>query len=100
MRRKLKQTRDEAATSESPTSPVSRVQPRIPAAAQKGLTQFKDLEEEAALFRELQAEAEILEAQARAARECPVPKPTGWVGRMLGFEEQRKGLANGGTEKG
>jgi hypothetical protein len=52
----------------------------------KGLTQSKNLEEEAALFRELQREEEVLEKEAR---ECPVPKPTGLIGRLLGFEERR-----------
>lgn len=55
-------------------------------AARKGLTQSKDLEEEAALFRDLQREAEALE---REARECPVPKPTGIIGRLLGFEDKK-----------
>ena len=42
----------------------------------------KQMEEEAALFKQLQEEAELLEKEAR---ECPVPKPTGWLGRALGF---------------
>jgi cytochrome c oxidase assembly factor 2 len=50
------------------------------------LTQSKNLEEEAALFRELQREAEVLDQQD--ARECPVPKPRGVLGRLLGFEEK------------
>ncbi|KAH0848475.1 hypothetical protein AYO21_00744 [Fonsecaea monophora] len=61
---------------------------KSPQALQKGLAASKNLDEEAALFRELQAEAELLEKEARSARECPVPKPRGWVGRILGFEEQ------------
>ncbi|KIY03946.1 uncharacterized protein Z520_00638 [Fonsecaea multimorphosa CBS 102226] len=69
---------------ELPQSKAPQPQPRT-----KGLTASKALDEEAALFRELQAEAEALETQARSARECPVPKPRGWVGRMLGFEEQQ-----------
>ena len=51
----------------------------------KGLVQAKDLSEEAALFQELQREAEALEKEAR---ECPVPKPRGVIGRLLGFEEE------------
>ncbi|OAP62908.1 hypothetical protein AYL99_02135 [Fonsecaea erecta] len=66
-----------------------RTAPQI--VTKRSLTAPKDLDEEAALFRELQAEAEVLEREARSARECPVPKPRGWVGRMLGFEEQQSG---------
>lgn len=47
----------------------------------------RSLQDEAELFRQLQQEAEILEKQAR---ECPVPKPTGWIGRVLGFEGQQQ----------
>ena len=57
--------------------------------ARKSLAQSKDLEEEAALFRALQREAEALEKEAREARECPVPKPKGILGRLLGFEEKK-----------
>ena len=46
--------------------------------------QSRDMEEEAVLFQQLKEEAELLEKQAR---ECPVPKPTGWIGRALGFEK-------------
>ena len=56
--------------------------------ARKSLTQSKDLEEEAALFRALQREADVLEREAKEARECPVPKPKGLLGRLLGFEER------------
>lgn len=49
------------------------------------LAQAKELEEEAALFRELQREAEALE---REAGECPVPKPSGILGRLLGFTDR------------
>ena len=44
-----------------------------------------DLEEEAALFRQFQAEAKILEKEGH---QCPVPKPTGVLGRLLGFEDE------------
>ncbi|KAL2429684.1 hypothetical protein ABEF95_009588 [Exophiala dermatitidis] len=57
---------------------------RPPRSSNRGLTQSKDLEEEAALFRELQREAAALEKEAR---ECPVPKPRGLIGRLLGFED-------------
>lgn len=56
-----------------------------PAHRTKGLSQLKDISEEAALFQELQREAEALEKEAR---ECPVPKPRGVLGRLLGFEVQ------------
>lgn len=60
----------------------------------KGLAQPKNIEEEAALFRELQREAEILEKQSR---ECPVPKPRGMLGRFLGFQDER--IVDGADEK-
>ena len=47
--------------------------------------QSRTLQEEAELFRQLQHEVELVEKQAR---ECPVPKPKGWIGRMLGFRKQ------------
>jgi cytochrome c oxidase assembly factor 2 len=42
------------------------------------------IEGEAALFRQFEEEAEMLEKEAR---ECPVPKPGGFVGRLLGFQQ-------------
>ena len=60
----------------------------------KGLAQRKDIEEEAALFRELQREAEALDKQGH---ECPVPKPKGILGRLLGFED--KNMVAGADEK-
>jgi len=45
--------------------------------------------EEAMLFRELEAEARLLEKQAEV-RECPVPKPRGVLGRVLGFNPGTK----------
>jgi len=42
-------------------------------------------EEDRALFQQLEEESKVLQ---REARECPVPKPRGWVGRMLGFDGQ------------
>jgi cytochrome c oxidase assembly factor 2 len=50
-------------------------------------TRSRTMEDEAALFQQLKEEAELLEKQAR---ECPVPKPSGWVGRVLGFEGPTK----------
>lgn len=43
------------------------------------------MEDEAAILRQLQAEAAILQ-QDNARRECPIPKPKGVLGRVLGFE--------------
>ncbi|KIW20990.1 hypothetical protein PV08_01569 [Exophiala spinifera] len=65
---------------------TTQPQPRAP---RKGLADLKNLEEEAALFRELQREAEMLEKADREARECPVPKPSGILGRFLGFEDKK-----------
>ena len=64
--------------------------------ARKSLSQSKDLEEEAALFRALQREAEILEKEARESRECPVPKPRGLLGQLLGFEEKKAAVGTDG----
>ncbi|KEF55760.1 uncharacterized protein A1O9_08511 [Exophiala aquamarina CBS 119918] len=51
----------------------------------KGLSQRKAMSEEAALFAELQQEAEAMD---RESRECPVPKPMGFLRKVLGFEEK------------
>lgn len=45
------------------------------------------MEAEAKIFQQLQAESEALDAE-NAKRPCPVPKPTGVIGRLLGFEEK------------
>ncbi|RMZ84671.1 hypothetical protein DV737_g970, partial [Chaetothyriales sp. CBS 132003] len=42
------------------------------------------INDEAALFRQLQHEAAVLDKQAH---ECPMPKPTGWLGQILGFDK-------------
>jgi hypothetical protein len=42
------------------------------------------IEGEAALFQQFQEEAEMLEKEAR---ECPVPKPGRFLGRLLGFQQ-------------
>ncbi len=56
--------------------------------AAKGVTRSRsrDMEDEAALFQQLKEEAELVEKQAR---ECPVPKPSGYIGRLLGFEKSQ-----------
>lgn len=48
------------------------------------------LGDEAALFRQFQEEAKILEKEAR---ECPVPKPGGVLGRLLGFQQDKNECA-------
>lgn len=52
------------------------------------------MKDEAAVLKMFQEEARRLEKEAR---ECPVPKPSGWFGRVLGFES---GKAEGPVEKG
>ncbi|KDB26337.1 hypothetical protein H109_01859 [Trichophyton interdigitale MR816] len=42
----------------------------------------RELREQAVEFRQMEAEAKELE---KAARECPVPKPKGILGQLLGF---------------
>jgi len=44
------------------------------------------LQKEAELLQQLQAEAAALD-QENARRPCPVPKPRGALGRLLGFED-------------
>lgn len=39
---------------------------------------------------EMEARREVRERRRRG-HECPVPKPGGWVGGLLGFREERKG---------
>lgn len=45
--------------------------------------------DEAAILKMLQEEAKHLEKQEQLARECPVPKPSGWFGKVLGFDGAR-----------
>jgi cytochrome c oxidase assembly factor 2 len=71
-------------------SPQDSKTPSTSSLQRKSLTQRRDMAEEAALFAELQREAEALE---REARECPVPKPKGFIGRILGFEDKEKTTA-------
>jgi hypothetical protein len=46
------------------------------------------MEAEAAALKMLQEEARKFEKEARV---CPIPKPSGWIGRVLGFEESGPG---------
>ena len=57
-------------------------------ASQTGDKKASSVREEAELFRQLQQEAEMLEKEAR---ECPVPKPKGFIGQILGFDNRRQG---------
>ena len=50
------------------------------------------IEDEAALFRQFQEEAKMLEKEAH---ECPVPKPGGLLGRLLGFQRDDKNDVSG-----
>ncbi|KAJ4550603.1 hypothetical protein HRR78_004372 [Exophiala dermatitidis] len=86
-RRRYNQTSSTTPETQTETGQISCTndQDRSPS----GLAESKDLEEEAALFRELQREAAALEKEAR---ECPVPKPRGLIGRLLGFEEDKKAV--------
>jgi hypothetical protein len=63
------------------------------------------LEQEAALFREMQAEAAELEKRNAAARECPVPKPRTLFDRVMSFGgpaavANNSGKLNSKTERG
>lgn len=52
----------------------------------------RDEENEIVKFKQLQAEANIM---VRDRRECPVPKPGGIVGRILGFEGKSTSSSDG-----
>lgn len=51
----------------------------------------KSLQDEAAMFKKLQEEAKVLKTESQD-RECPVPKPRGALGRLLGFQEGHKSV--------
>ncbi|OKL56194.1 hypothetical protein UA08_08485 [Talaromyces atroroseus] len=58
-----------------------------------GATQFTEsATEEASTFYQMEAEAESL---ARIGRECPVPKPRGIVGQLLGFSNNSNNTIDG-----
>ena len=48
---------------------------------------------------DMEARREVQERRRRG-HECPVPKPGGWVGGLLGFREEGKGSGVGDSEKG
>lgn len=62
------------------------------AAAKGAAPQFADsAADEVSTFLQMEAEAESL---ARIGRECPVPKPRGIVGQLLGFSNNNKDTAD------
>lgn len=52
--------------------------------------------EEVSTFLQMEAEAESL---ARIGRECPVPKPRGIFGQLLGFSDQSSNTSNSQQEQ-
>ena len=58
-------------------------------ASQMSDKEASNLHDEAELFRRLQQEAAMLEKEAR---ECPVPKPKGFIGQILGFNKRQQEL--------
>jgi cytochrome c oxidase assembly factor 2 len=94
-RKRRKSDEQQEQPAEAPGSSLgepSQPTPMTTAAAERGdnaLTPTRErkdspLGDEAALFRQFQEEAQILEKEAR---ECPVPKPGGILGRLLGFQQ-------------
>jgi len=67
---------------------VDRLQDKMELGSDRMEEAGKDaaLVEEAAVFRLLQEEADELDKEAR---ECPVPKPTGLLGKLLGIQEAK-----------
>lgn len=53
----------------------------------QSMTAVSSVPEEVQSFRELQEEQQARTRTQKAGRECPVPKPGGVLGRMLGFEK-------------
>ena len=51
------------------------------------VTAVSKAEEEMENFRRLEKEAEVV---TKEAHECPVPKPTGLLGRIMGFDGEKK----------
>jgi cytochrome c oxidase assembly factor 2 len=95
-RRKSDEQQEQPAEApEASLRPPAQPTPMTAAAAGRGnnaLASTKErkdltLEDEAALFRQFQGEAQMLEKEAR---ECPVPKPGGVLGRLLGFQQDEK----------
>lgn len=60
------------------------------------LPRSRQLEDAAAEFQHMDEEARRL---TRMGRECPVPKPRGIVGQILGFDDRREKGGNNSTTK-
>ncbi|PGH27010.1 hypothetical protein AJ80_01394 [Polytolypa hystricis UAMH7299] len=56
----------------------------------------QELNEEAAKFRQMEEEAK---AMAKVGRECPVPKPGGLVGEILGFRNRNESRGRDGVPR-
>ena len=61
------------------------------APARRDKNDRRRIEDEAALFRRFQEEAKMLEKEAH---ECPMPKPGGVLGRLLGFQRDEDARAD------
>lgn len=70
-----------------------------PATPTAGLDGTSDLAEEAAEFRHMEEEAKRFE---KLNRECPIPKPGGVIGSILGFDndQARSGKGPSATSSG
>ncbi|KAK2766969.1 hypothetical protein FQN54_006286 [Arachnomyces sp. PD_36] len=75
--RRIRKRRRKAA--EAPEQ-IQSIEPETPTPASS------QADEDLATFRKMENEAKALE---KTGRECPVPKPRGIVGQILGFEEGR-----------
>ena len=71
--------------------------PRSITATTRGRSQHD--EEEAMRFYMLELEAEEHARQAARGRECPVPKPRGLLGRLLGVQENDRGENGDGNRR-
>jgi hypothetical protein len=55
------------------------------------------VDEEVSTFLQMQEEAETL---THTNRECPVPKPKGVLGQLLGFRDVQASVQTGGMSEG
>ena len=85
--RKVKKTADGAEAEQESTNIGQRAHSIAHTAHTSMNRKGNTMQEEAEMLRQLQAEAAAHE-DAKARRPCPVPKPKGVVGRLLGFEEK------------
>jgi cytochrome c oxidase assembly factor 2 len=68
----------------TPSAVAGVVTAKRPECSARSKPEDPKIEDEAALFRQFQDEAKMLEKEAH---ECPVPKPGGVLGRLLGFQQ-------------